>query len=756
MKILKWLAILLVTLVLVIGIGIAALVYLVDWSDQKERIQALVKTHTGRDLEIAGDLSPSVFPWAGFSVGGITLSNAAGFGDEPFARIGSADVKVELLPLLKRTVNIRTVTLAGLELDLQRAADGSTNWDDLVDGTSTTTRTEPDAEGDAEVTTEVEGNTATIAALAVGGIDVSDANVRWRDAQAGMDATLSSFDLQTGAIALNAPFELTTDFAVASDSMELSADVEGAAEVTLDLESQTYTLNGFTLDTLARGAAFPGGELAASLGLSAVAALGEQRVDVSALSMKALGIELDGQLAVSDLDSVPQITGRLASNDIDPGELFATLGIEPPVTADPDVLSSASLSLNLLASPESVAVNDLVVTLDEATLSGTLGMPSLNGAVPPLRFDLALDAIDVDRYLPPQPEGERTPPADEPQAPTGGDTPIELPEQLLRELDVDGVLRIGSLIVSGLETTDIEIPVKAAGGRVGVEGMSASLYEGALQAAAGVDVTGDTPRYTVQSALDGIQAEPLLGDLTGDDSFLSGAGRFEVDIVTTGDTVDALTSALNGNFGTAFSDGSINGINIGYQLRRARAVLSGQSLSADEQNVKTDFSSLSVSGRFDDGVMSSSDLDMRSPLLRIGGDGAVDLPGEAIDYVLTLLVSGTAEGQGGKDLEALRGLELDVPIRGTFAALAENPAGVILDGLKAGFAGNLDALAGQEAAKLKAEAEARLKEKEAELKQQLRAREGELKEKLEQELDGQVPEDVQEQLKDGLKGLLNR
>jgi len=749
MKILKWFAIVLLTLVLVVGIGVAALVYLVDWNDQKERIQALVKTHTGRDLEIAGDLIPSVFPWAGISVGGITLSNAEGFGEQPFARIGSADVKVELLPLLKRTVNIRTVTLAGLELDLQRAADGRTNWDDLVDGTTTTTQTEPDADGDAQVTTEVEGSTATIAALAVGGIDISDANVQWRDAQAGMDATLSSFDLQTGAIALNAPFELTTDFNVASDSMQLSADVEGAAEVTADLASQTYTLDGFTLDTLAKGATLPGGELAASFGLSAVAALGEQRVEVSQLVLAALGIELSGQLAVSDLDSVPQITGQLASNDIDPGELFDKLGIEAPLTADASVLSSAKLSMNLAASPESVAITDLMMTLDDTTLSGTLGMPSLAGAVPPVRFDLAVDAIDVDRYLPPVAEGDEAPsepdaPA-EPDAPTSGDAPIELPEQLLRDLDVDGVFQVGSLIVSGLQTTDIRIPVKASGGKVGVEGVTAALYQGALDASAGVDVSGDTPRYSVTSALDGIQAEPLLGDLTGEDSFLSGAGRFEADIVTTGDSVDALTAGLNGNFASAFTDGSVNGINIGYQLRRAKAALSGQSLSEDEQSVKTDFTSLSVSGRFDDGVMSSSDLDMRSPLLRVGGDGTVDLPGEAIDYVLTLLVSGTSEGQGGDDLEALRGVELNVPIRSTFAALAEDPAGVMLDGLKAGFAGNLEALAGEEAEKLKAEAEEKLKAKEDELKQQ-----------LEEKLQEQVPEEVQDQLKEGLRGLLER
>ena len=61
MKLVKWLLGTLVVLVLVIGVGVAALVYLVDWNDFKDTIQNQVKKQTGRDLTIAGDLSPRCF-----------------------------------------------------------------------------------------------------------------------------------------------------------------------------------------------------------------------------------------------------------------------------------------------------------------------------------------------------------------------------------------------------------------------------------------------------------------------------------------------------------------------------------------------------------------------------------------------------------------------------------------------------------------------------------------------------------------------
>jgi len=139
MKFLKWLLAGVFGLVLLVGAGAAALVYLVDWNDFRDTIQNQTKKHTGRDLNIAGDLRPTVFPWLGVKISGISLANAEGFSESWFAKMSSADVKVELLPLLKKQINVRTVELTGLSLDLQRAADGTTNWDDLVKSSTVTT-----------------------------------------------------------------------------------------------------------------------------------------------------------------------------------------------------------------------------------------------------------------------------------------------------------------------------------------------------------------------------------------------------------------------------------------------------------------------------------------------------------------------------------------------------------------------------------------------------------------------------------------
>ena len=757
MKFLKWLLGAVVVLVLIVGVGVAALVYLVDWNDFKDTIQNQVKKQTGRDLQIAGDLSPSVFPWAGISIGEIALANAEGYGDQPFASIGSADVKVKLLPLIRREINVRTVELKGLQLDLQRAADGTTNWEDLLKSTTTTTTIEAEGDGDVEVTTEVEGSGPTIAALAVGGIEVLDANVSWNDAMTGTDAALTSFNLRTGAIELEQPFDLDVDFSVVSNSMDLAADIKGAGELMIDLDGQTYSIKGFSLNTNAKGGALPNGELQATLGADVEARLADQQVDVSALSLAAMGIELSGTVNVTNLDTEPTVAGQLASNEFNPKDLFAKLGIEAPVTADESVLSKASLKLALAATPASAALNDLTITLDDTNFTGKASLPSLSGAIPPVRFDFTVDAIDLDRYLPPAsdaPAEGDAPSGDETQAPASDpDAPIELPTMMMRQLDIDGTFRVGNVKISNLTTTDIVVPVKASGGKLALQDIQASLYQGKFDGTASVDVSGDTPGFGVKMALAGIQAEPLIADLMQKDAFLSGGGEVAANITTRGNTVNLIKSGLNGTFNTAFTDGSINGINLGYQIRRAKAALTAQSIPEEEKGaVKTDFSSLAVSGLFTNGVMTSDDLDMRSPLLRLSGAGKVDLPGENVDYTLTTLITGTAQGQGGAELESLKGVKLDVPVRGTFDELAANFAGVILAGMKDNITGNLKnqakALADQKADELKAQAQEKADALKVEAEALREAKEAELQEKAD-ELKGEATDKA----KDALKGL---
>ena len=89
--------------------GLFAVWLLVNPNDYKGRIAAAVKESTGRELVLKGDLKLSVFPWLALGLGPASLGNPPGFGDAPFLAIDHAAVRVKLLPLLGKRLEIDQV-----------------------------------------------------------------------------------------------------------------------------------------------------------------------------------------------------------------------------------------------------------------------------------------------------------------------------------------------------------------------------------------------------------------------------------------------------------------------------------------------------------------------------------------------------------------------------------------------------------------------------------------------------------------------
>ena len=131
-------------------IAAAVFIFLIfDPNKYKTEIAAAVHDATGRELTIQGDLKLSLFPWLGVETGAMTLNNPPEFGPQPFAKIEDAAIKVKLLPLLNKEVEVDTVSLNGLYLNLVRTAAGHGNWEDLAGKNGKTASAAPPSQPDA-------------------------------------------------------------------------------------------------------------------------------------------------------------------------------------------------------------------------------------------------------------------------------------------------------------------------------------------------------------------------------------------------------------------------------------------------------------------------------------------------------------------------------------------------------------------------------------------------------------------------------
>ncbi|HEX4326713.1 MAG TPA: AsmA family protein, partial [Burkholderiales bacterium] len=166
---------------------------------------------------------------------------------------------------------------------------------------------------------------------------------------------------------------------------------------------------------------------------------------------------------------------------------------------------------------------------------------------------------------------------------------------------------------------------------------------------------------------------PLMKDAI-DKDILEGRGSVNFDLSTVGNTPSALKRGLNGSAALDLKDGAYKGINLAKSFRELKA-----GVSLDKSRVqdakkedKTDFTEMKISAQIKNGVAESSDLDARSPFLRLGGAGKLDIGASTIDYVAKAAVVNTSGGQQGKELAQLNGLTVPVKLTGPLEAVKYN------------------------------------------------------------------------------------
>ena len=148
---------------------------------------------------------------------------------------------------------------------------------------------------------------------------------------------------------------------------------------------------------------------------------------------------------------------------------------------------------------------------------------------------------------------------------------------------------------------------------------------------------------------------------------LTGMTQASANLVTSGQTPDDFKKTLNGKITFAFTDGAVKGFNLAAMIRKAQAQINGQPPPAETGPNQTDFSEITGTANVTNGIVSNRDLMAKSPLLRVEGTGDVDLPQESLDYLVTAKVVRSLEGQGGKGVTDLKGVEIPVQLSGTFA-----------------------------------------------------------------------------------------
>jgi AsmA protein len=376
-KVLKAVSILLGLLVAAVVAAVIIVPMVFDPNDYKDEIKSLVERETGRSWDLSGDIGLSIFPWLGFDLGPLTLGNAPGFAPDAFLKAARTRVHVALLPLLRQEIQLDTVTMTGLVVNLARDPGGKTNWDDLLAKT-----------GGAKDSKEA---TAGLAAFALGGIDLRDAEVTWDDRQKKERYAIRGLHLKNDAIQPGEPVDLELRFSLVATKPAVAGDVDLKGTVIPDLEAGRYRLSPFEGGAKLKGEGVPGGHAEIALEVALDLDLAADTAKLDGLEIRALGIEAQGDVAATRISSaLPALDGKLL---LRAPKLSATL--ESLGQAAAGTLAGLSLDTRFKGTTEVLSLDPLALKVMVA--GGTLTSPAPLDVSTRADIDLAKGTVALDR-----------------------------------------------------------------------------------------------------------------------------------------------------------------------------------------------------------------------------------------------------------------------------------------------------------------------------------------------------------------------
>jgi AsmA protein len=633
---------LLVGLVLLIIIASALIVFFVNPARFKDKIAAQVSQSTGLTTTI-GNIEWSVWPYLHLQIQNVVMANPVGFPNTPFAEIGNANAEVAFTGLLAGNINITQVELNQLHLNLIKTANGITNWSNL------TTQHSPTAPATTTTPASTDNSKIKIHDINIKNLIINNAQINWQNNAANRFANLQLDKFQSSNINLNGTaFPVMMTWRYTASAMPQPLVIQLNANISANQATKAYTIS----------------------------------------QLKALlnnQVQITGQVQADNNANAPSLRMNLQIPNSNVAGLLTSIG-KPINFADTSALTNVAATIDAVATPTSLQLNNIVLQLDGSTIKAQANLPSLQ----PLRGTYAanIDTLNVNRYQ----TVNNTPAAA--TSSVASSTAISSPQtpSWVKQANVNGQVAINTLQIDKLVLQNISTPINLHNGIIDLKQASATAYQGNIQATASANFNGNAPAYALNLAISNVAIGDLLKDLYNFDR-LTGTGQVNLTVNASGNDSTTLLKTATGNGNMVVQNGVYNGFNIVNALNTAASLFFKQPPASNSTSNDTPFSIANVVFALNNGVMEASTINLNSPSLTVKGDGNTDLITRALDYHLDVEVQKGALPQVAKLQDAIGG-SIPLKVAGTIdqPQVAPNMQAITLRATKESINSNLNDL----------------------------------------------------------------
>ncbi len=616
----------LAVLIIIVG-GIVALPFIIDVNSYKPQIEAKAKEALGRELKLNGPIKLTLWPNIGLETTDVRLANAPGGQAKEMATLKSLVVSVQLMPLLSKNLAIDAFVLKEPVINLEVDKQGKPNW--VLGGPPQAGK--PAAAG---------GGSTPIGAIKLGDVRLVNGKLSYANLQTNERYNLDEVNANVSLPNMDSPL------AVAGSAVWNKEKVE-------------LTLNTGKLSGLLNG---------------------EKTSVTKKLASKHLTLDFNGDVTMKQTTAA---NGTISVVTPSIKDLAAWAG-KPLADVKPNTMGRFSVAGKLAMTDKKFDFTDAKINVDAIDATGALSVDTRT-AKPQIKGKLDVAKLDLNPYLGPEQPAKPAPAAGAGQSagqPAGGadwsDDPIDL--SALKTFDADLALSAGEIQVRKIRTgkATLNVQVKDAKATIAAAVPAPGLYKGGADLTVVANAAATPASFEIKQKLSDVDAEAYLKDANDMDK-LSGKLATELDATGRGQSQKQIVSSLNGKGFLKFTDGAIKGIDLGGVARQLEEVGKG-GVSFDPskmlgglknlfggggQSEKTDFAELSGTYTIANGVISNKDLALKSPFVRVTGEGTVSMPPKTMDYTINIAAVATREGQGGQQAG---GVGIPVTCKGAWSA----------------------------------------------------------------------------------------
>lgn len=358
--------------------------YYVDTDQFRQRFVQSVEQVLGQPAILQGELNIALYPTVSLEVLGLVVEGDSEFGEAPLVEFDSLKVSVRIIPLFSKKIEIRTIVVEGMKINVIRSDEGVFNWQSVIDRQHSL------------YSMNVTGGGGALD-ISLSGLEVVNATVAYQDVKDEDTVSLSGIDIRTGSIVRGrpVPFSANSRFTWRYGGIESQLILKGVLHA--DDSSENIRLEDATLYASVGGDFLPQGANPGELTASVVMDLDEKSVSLDKLRMQFLGVRAEGHLTSGDLSKELQAQGTLSVLPFIPATIVERYAPKAPVSSV-DGLKQGAFKSNFQINEDGISITDMTCSLDDLMVRGKLIMQGYSHPV--FSFDLKGGMVDLDRYLP--------------------------------------------------------------------------------------------------------------------------------------------------------------------------------------------------------------------------------------------------------------------------------------------------------------------------------------------------------------------